>query len=270
MSTGDGPEPLPSLVLVHGLGSASSYWDNVLPTLRDQFDVHAPDLPGHGDGATAVPDSRAHPGALARTLVEQLEEAGIERPHLVGLSLGGWVVLEMAALGYGASVVALAPAGLWQVHAVGEDRKERTLRHALSPVRGVLPFLARLPHVKAAGLEPNTAHTDRVTQQQFVKAAVALAQARGYRAIDRAMVRDRFTDGARITAPVTVAFGDLDRVLPADRAQDLSELPVHAEVHVVESCGHAMTWDQPEACLSLISDTVARASREPESRAPAS
>jgi pimeloyl-ACP methyl ester carboxylesterase len=250
----------PDLVLVHGLGSAGSYWDNLLPYLEDSFTVHSPELPGHGPRSAPVPDGRAHPGALARTLVEQLESDGVEQPHLVGLSLGGWVVLEMAAVGYGASVVALAPAGLWQVGAIAQDRKERTLRHALSPVQAALPLLARFPPVVAAGLEPNVAHPERVSTEQFVHAATALAQAKGYRTIDRALVRDRFTEGSRIAVPVTVAFGDHDRVLPADRARDLSELPAHADVHVVESCGHAMTWDQPEACLGLIAMTVDRAS----------
>jgi pimeloyl-ACP methyl ester carboxylesterase len=255
----DGPGSRPDLVLVHGLGSAASYWDNIGPALAADFTLHTPNLPGHGPGAGPVPHGRAHPAAIARGMVEQFESDGIERPHLVGLSLGGWVVLEMAALGFGASVVALAPAGMWEVGVIGQDRRERAIRHPLGPMLGVMPYLARVGALRSLVLEPVLTHPERVSAKQFIDAATALAQARGYRALDRALVRDRFTDGRRITVPVTVAFGDNDHVLPPDVAQNFSELPAQADIETVASCGHAMTFDQPERCLELIARTVARA-----------
>lgn len=247
------------LVLVHGLGSAASYWDNVVGELEASFKVHAPHLPGHGPDAGPVPDSRAHPAALARTLIDQLGGQGVSHPHLVGISLGGWVVLEMAAQGYGASVTALAPAGLWQHGAIGADRFERLFRHALVPMMGLVPPVSHLAPVRALSLNPYMAHPDRVTRSQFLQAAWALAQARGYGALDRAAIHDRYVDRGRTTVPVTVTFGDRDRVLPFPRAQEVSELPPQAQVVRVASCGHAMTWDQPQACLTLIADTAARA-----------
>jgi pimeloyl-ACP methyl ester carboxylesterase len=247
------------LVLVHGLGSAASFWENVRPALDDRYLVVTPDLPGHGPGATSVPDDRAHPAALAETLIGELRAGGIERPHLVGISLGGWVVLEMAAQGFGRSALALAPAGLWQSGAMGQDWWARLVRQMVRPAMPLMPLLAQVGPARVLGLAPNVAHPGRVHPQQFLAAAKALVQARGYGPIDRALVHDRFRDGERITMPLTVAFGDHDHVLPADRAQDFAALPAHAEIHVVGSCGHAMTWDQPDRCLELIEATAARA-----------
>ena len=259
LAPGGAGRDLEQLVLVHGLGSASSFWDNVRSPLGARYRVVTPDLPGHGPGARPVPEDRAHPAALAATLVEELTAAGVTRPHLVGISLGGWVVLEMAAQGYGRSAVALAPAGLWQVGAIGQDWWARALRQLVRPATPLLGVLAHVPPARILGLAPNVQHPRRVSPQQFIAAAKALVQSRGYGALDRALVHDRFHDGERITMPVTVAFGDHDHVLPPARAQDFGVLPAHAEIHIVGSCGHAMTWDQPARCIELIDATAARA-----------
>jgi pimeloyl-ACP methyl ester carboxylesterase len=262
VSQSPAPEPggdRPDLVLVHGLGSASSYWDNIRARLDERYRVVAPDLPGHGPRARTVPEPEAHPAALAAALVDRLKEDGVTAPHLVGVSLGGWVALEMAAQGFGRSVLALAPAGLWQAGAVGEDWWARFVRIMVAPTAPLLPLFSRLAPARALGLSPNVRHPHRVSPSQFTAAAKALVQARGYAPIDRALVHDRFSGPERITVPVTVAFGDHDRVLPAGRAQDFGLLPAHAEVHIVGSCGHAMTWDQPDRCLELLEATTARA-----------
>ena len=248
-------------MLVHGLGSAASYWDNLVPLLEPRFEVHALALPGHGPQATRLTLEEAHPRQLAQALVRQLERQGVEAPHLVGLSLGGWVVLEMAALGVGASVVALAPAGLYRPGAViPHEHKELLAHHLFDGLRSFLPALTRLGVMRQLGLRANVANVDGVTDAQLLAAAVALADARGFAACDRAAVEHHFEAAEKVTVPVTVAFGDSDHVLPAPDYQERSLAPAGTEWVVVPDCGHAMTWDQPAACLELIDRTVARAS----------
>ncbi len=41
-------------------------------------------------------------------------EIGVERPHVAGNSLGGWVALEMAKADAAASLCLISPAGLWR------------------------------------------------------------------------------------------------------------------------------------------------------------
>jgi len=251
----------PHLVLLHGLGSAATYWDNIRPALDERYRVVAVDLPGHGPDARSLSGDEAHPKALAASVVADLEGLGVERPHAVGHSLGGWVALEMAVMGRVASVVALAPAGLWRAGAnIRLERDTTLLQHWLSLIDPALPVLTRLPFVKQLGLRPNVADASRVTDRQFLDAARALAQARGYAACDQAAVEHRFEGGRAVKVPTTVAFGDVDRILPPDSSQERSLIPSHAEWVDVASCGHAMTWDQPEICVRLIEETVQRAS----------
>lgn len=250
-------------MLVHGLGSAASYWDNIVPLLDQRFRVHTPDLPGHGPAARRLSADEAHPGRLARSVVDRLVADGVESAHLVGLSLGGWVVLEMAAQGYGASVVALAPAGLYRPGAVIRgEHKEALAHHLLDGLRPLLPALIRLGVVRQLGLRANVANADRVTDAQLLAAAVALADARAFAVCDRSAVEHHFEGAEKVRVPVTVAFGDRDQVLPAPDCQERSLVPARTEWVVVPNCGHAMTWDQPQVCLELIDRTVARAATE--------
>jgi len=103
----------PSLVLIHGLGSSRAAWDPVVPQLAERFDVIAPDLPGFGESEALGPGDEPHPGRLAAAVADLLDELHIDRPHLVGNSVGGWVSLELAALRPVSSVTLLSPAGLW-------------------------------------------------------------------------------------------------------------------------------------------------------------
>lgn len=252
----------PELVLVHGLGSAASFWDNIRPDLERRFRVHTPNLPGHGPAAERLSPAEAHPRELAGAMIRDLQRDGVKEPHLVGLSLGGWVVLEMAALGYGASVVALSPAGLYRQGAmIHGEHKEALAHHLLGPLRPFLPSLIHLNVVRQLGLRANVAHADRVSDTQLLAAAVALADARAFAVCDREAIEHRFEAGPKLRVPVTVAFGVDDRVLPAPDCQERSLVPAEAEWVTVPDCGHAISWDQPALCLELIERTVARTIR---------
>ena len=61
---------------------------------------------------------------LGAAVSEHCAALGIERPHLAGNSLGGWVALEIAAAGGAASVCAISPAGLWR-EPLGPRKRER-------------------------------------------------------------------------------------------------------------------------------------------------
>ena len=248
------------LVLVHGLGNDHTYWDNVVGDLGRTYQVHAVDLPGHGRHAARLGVPEASPRRLAATLIDELCAQGIERPHLVGLSLGGWVVLEMAEAGFGASVVALAPGGLWHEGPTTSGlRRENVTQALLRAFDPLLPALSRRPAVKRAALRGNVVDPDRVTSEQLLANARALARARGRSACFQAMRAARFQATGANQVPTAVAFGDHDEVLPPETCQELSLVPEGATTEIVSDCGHAMSWDQPDRCLALIDEVVARA-----------
>ena len=85
----------PALVLVHGLGSAGNIWNSLVPQLIEDFTVYAIDLPGHGQ-APLTEGEELDPRSLAQSIVDYIvTDMGVERMHVAGNSLGGWIALEM-------------------------------------------------------------------------------------------------------------------------------------------------------------------------------
>ena len=85
----------------------------MIPLLEGERDVHAVDMPGFGATPPLPEGEEATAANLARAVHEECAPHGVERPHVAGNSLGGWVALEMGRLGWAASVTTLSPTGLW-------------------------------------------------------------------------------------------------------------------------------------------------------------
>jgi len=83
------------VVLIHGHPFDRTLWEPQLAALRDDFRLLAPDLRGFGE-------SPVTPGSVtmreyAADIEHLLDDRGISRAAIVGLSMGGLVTMELAA-----------------------------------------------------------------------------------------------------------------------------------------------------------------------------
>jgi pimeloyl-ACP methyl ester carboxylesterase len=247
------------LLLVHGFTGEPRSWDPLVARLRDDFEVHAPATLGHA-GGPPVPELMDHPReAMADALEAELDRRGWDRAHLVGSSLGGQLVLELAARGRALSVVALAPAGGWTEQAAVERVGKLFLR-----TRRGLPVGRRFAHALAArpGLRKLALGT-MVTHPERVPPHVAEAMIRGAAdcAIFDALIAANQGDGWRrrdlgaIDVPVRVVWGTKDRVLPLRHASGhWREVLAEADWVEVEGAGHLPWLDEPERVAELVRD----------------
>jgi 3-oxoadipate enol-lactonase/4-carboxymuconolactone decarboxylase len=90
-----GPDDAAPVVLLGSLGSTHESWEPQLAALGRRFRVIACDLRGHG-GSPAPPGPYSLDD-LVDDVVLLLDELGLARAHVVGLSLGGMVALHLAA-----------------------------------------------------------------------------------------------------------------------------------------------------------------------------
>jgi pimeloyl-ACP methyl ester carboxylesterase len=87
----------PDLVLIHGLTGNIAVWRSVIgPTLSRKFSVLTYDLRGHGE--SDMPAFGYRTSDMAADLLALLDHLQIERPHLVGHSMGGTIALHFAGL----------------------------------------------------------------------------------------------------------------------------------------------------------------------------
>ena len=84
----------PPLLLIHGLGYARWGWEPVLDGLARSFDVILFD--NRGIGESDAPTGPYTTAQLAGDALQVLDEAGVERAHVLGTSLGGMVAQELA------------------------------------------------------------------------------------------------------------------------------------------------------------------------------
>jgi pimeloyl-ACP methyl ester carboxylesterase len=83
------------IIFIHGAGGSHLVWSQQVRAFAyDGFNVLAPDFPGHGESEGKPLDSA---GAMAAWIVAVMDKLDIANAHLVGHSLGGPIMLEIAA-----------------------------------------------------------------------------------------------------------------------------------------------------------------------------
>ena len=84
----------PQALLLHGTGSGSFSWRHLAPLLAERFEVHAPDLPGHGWTQTPAHQSLSLP-SVAAALDAWMKTRGIAPSLVVGHSAGAAIALRL-------------------------------------------------------------------------------------------------------------------------------------------------------------------------------
>jgi len=92
------------LVLVHGFLGSSKMWEPQVNFFKDRFRVITPDLPGFGKSNKVKSQNSIQ--SIANLLLDCLEEKKIDKFYLLGHSMGGMIVQEMAKK-YGNKIVKL-------------------------------------------------------------------------------------------------------------------------------------------------------------------
>ncbi len=204
--------------------------------------------PRSSDDATA-PFARADdvpvtPAELAEAIHAHLVALGVERPHVAGNSLGGWVALELALAGHVRSVTAIAPAGLW---AQPLRPSRATARRFARVLRPALPSLLRSERGRRAALGGTTAHPERIPYDAALQLVRAYAEAPGFAAANAGMRANRFAGLEHISAPLTLVWPEHDRLVGRPRS-----VPATAREFVLRDCGHMPTWDDPERVAEVL------------------
>ncbi|MFB6548647.1 alpha/beta fold hydrolase [Streptomyces sp. NPDC056405] len=243
------------LLLLHGIGHHRQAWDPVVDILATEREVVAVDLPGFGQ-SSALPHGLPHDLPTTNAVLGAFcAELGLDRPHVAGNSLGGLLALELGREKLVRSVTALSPAGFW-------TQAER--RYAFGVLMGMrrtarslpLPLVERLSRT-AVGRTALTstiyARPGRRSPGAVVAETLALAHAQGFSETLRAGRSVLFTDDVP-GVPVTVAWGDRDRLLlPRQGIRAKHAIP-RARLVRLPGCGHVPMNDDPALVARVLLD----------------
>lgn len=248
------------LVLLHGIGSRWQMWEPVLEALATEYEVLAVDLPGFG--ASPMPPPGTPPGAdaLTRLVAAFLGSVGFDWPHVAGNSLGGLIALELARRGIARSATAISPAGFASPAEMVFARGSLWL--AVRAARLAAPRADRLlvrPGIRRLAFRQVVEHPERISPADAAASLRALAGAPWFDETLPALRAREFSGGGEIAVPVTVAWGENDRLLlPRQARRAAADIP-HARMVMLRGCGHVPTYDDPGQVARAILGTAARA-----------
>ena len=245
------------LILLHGMGSASTAWNLITPELEKKFQVITFDLPGHGQSELDS-DQAMDPHSLAVLIRDQLDILEIPKAHLAGNSLGGWIALEFAAAfpERTLSVTCLAPAGLWLVPITHRTLVGTSARFMAHNTYKYADRLMKREWARKLGFFEVSPRWRELPRQTIVDATVAYGSSVGYFPAWDGMLKRRFDKPISPMIPVTIIFGDSDNTLPVQTSQERSLAPAHARWVTFSNAGHAIMWDRVEETVAEIIHTA--------------
>ena len=256
----------PVVVLVHGIASRASQWEQVLSLLGETCHVVAPDLLGHG--LSAKPRGDYSLGAHACGIRDLLAALGHDRVSLVGHSLGGGIAMQFAyQFPERVERLALVCSG-----GLGKEVSVFLRAATLPGADLVLPLLAsrwvrqgaaslgRLLHrarvTVPTGLEECLVGfgslSDRGTREAFVHTARSVLDPAGQR-VD---ARDRLYLAADL--PLFVVWGRKDAIIPVSHGEALARSVPGTTLEVFEQSGHFPHLTEPARLAEVLADWLRR------------
>ena len=252
------------LLLIHGFTDTAGTWRGLIPLLEPQHTVLAPTLTGHY-GGPPLPQGMGDPMvAMADGLERVLDDAGFEKAHIVGNSLGGFLAFEMASRGRALSVVGLSPAMGWETdQPPARTRRQFEMAHRAAPlIPKVAEKLARRPKLRKIALRDVVAHGDRLTPDAAYGLMIGSANCEIFDAylahVEAGDYRGKWPDDLGV--PVRIAWGARDRTLPHKTCTGwYRQVMPAAEWVDLADCGHLPHHDDPELVARTILEVTARA-----------
>ena len=251
------------LVLLHGFMSTWHQWRPVLADLVPHFEVIAPTLAGHY-GGPPYEEGESSLAAAGDAMERRLDELGVGRAHLVGNSMGGALVLELAKRGRALSVVGLAPGGGWAPDS-GEGvrlarlfARQRELARRFAPI---VPVVIRRPLLRRLALRDVMYHGELVPPADVIEMMRASLRCTVFPRVLDALCsgRARIEGLETVAAPTLVAWPRHDRMLPMSRhAHRFREEIPRVDFRILEGVGHVSMWDDPQLVAGLIRDFATR------------
>ncbi|OPZ99178.1 MAG: 4,5:9,10-diseco-3-hydroxy-5,9,17-trioxoandrosta-1(10),2-diene-4-oate hydrolase [Bacteroidetes bacterium ADurb.Bin408] len=222
----------PCIVLLHGFTEDASIWDNYTNTLKENFTVLTPDLPGHGLSETwETPHTMEKQAELLKNLLDNLN---IKTIVLIGHSMGGYVALAFAEA-YPQYLKGLC---LFHSSALADSPETLAVRDkTISIVRqNKFSFLSQfIPDLFA---QANRLLYEKEIQSLVAKAADMKPEG-VINAIEGMKIRpDRCHVLKSLQIPILFIAGKQDNRVPVEKLLAQMVLPTHTEALVLGNVGH--------------------------------
>ena len=241
---GDTGEGFP-LVLVHGFLGSSKMWEPQVNFFKKHFRVITPDLPGFGKSNKAKPHNNIQ--SIADLLLDCLEEEKIDKFYLLGHSMGGMIVQEMAKKA-GENISKLI---CYSTGPIGE-----------MPGRFETVDQSR-ENLKKKGLEitaTNIAKTWFIKGEdaKYFDICIEAGKQTSIEAVDNALIAFKNWNGVdtlkNIKNETLIVWGDQDKSYNLEQEQTLASNIERSKLVIFKDCAHNVHLEKPNQFNNTIKD----------------
>jgi pimeloyl-ACP methyl ester carboxylesterase len=225
------------LVLIHGFLGSSKMWEPQINFFKNNFRVITPDLPGFGKSNKAKSHNSIQ--SIANLLMDCLEEKKIDKFYLLGHSMGGMIVQEMAKK-YGNKIVKLicystGPRGEMPGRFESVDQSRENL--------------------KKKGLEitvKNIAKTWFVRKEnaKYFDICIEAGKQTSTKAADDALIAFKNWNGVdtlkNIKNETLIVWGDQDKSYNLEQIKTLEKSIKKSKLVIFKNCAHNVHLEQPD------------------------
>jgi 3-oxoadipate enol-lactonase len=234
----------PFVLFLHGIRGNRSNWGAQLAAFSRRYRAAAWDARGYGDSDDyAGPLQFEH---FSGDVLRVIEHFGMEKIHLVGLSMGGRIARNVA-LRFPERLKSLALVSTTPgFDALSPEGVKRFVTERRSP-----PTPEGVRRLLGSRAEPGAFET--------LWQSVLSVRDESYRkTLEASVAQDRAAPIEQIRVPTLVVAGDEDTVYPPELARDVARRIPGAELAMMPGAGHLVNLEQPGRFNGIVMDFIAR------------
>lgn len=232
----------PALLYLHGANGPNP-WTRFFDDLSERFEVIAPDHPGYGGSGDAP--WMENIGDLAFFYLDFLKALRLDKVHLVGHSMGGWLAAEIAVRSTHslASVTLASAAGLRVPGHNGVDI------FMLPPAELLGKHLYADPTLAQAALTELAAPKTPEQIDTLIRNRTTSAQLCWHPRLNNPQLA-RWLH--RIDVPAHLVWGDADHIIPPEHGRAYKKLMPDAKLSFIANAGHSPQVEKPDEMLAVM------------------
>ena len=234
-------------MLVHGFLGSSKMWKPQISFFKKKFRVIAPDLPGFGESKNIK--SHKSIKSIATLLINCLKEKKIDKYILLGHSMGGMIVQEMAK--------------------INGEKISKLVCYSTGPI-GEVPGRFETIEKSREKLKKNGLQTTayRIAQTWFIEEEKAkyfylcsdAANSISFKTVDDALIAMKNWNGLEnlksIKNETLILWGDKDKSYNFDQVDTLNKNIKNSQLKIFEGCSHNIHLEKPDDFNDTINEFI--------------
>jgi pimeloyl-ACP methyl ester carboxylesterase len=237
------------VVLLHPFPVHHEFWFPLAETLATRYRLILPDLRGHGH--SDVGEGPATMEKHAADIVRVMDDAGVGRAVLIGVSIGGYTIFELWR-NYRSRISALV---LCNTKAPADNAEARAAR--LQAADDVLDRDCGAESFFESMVQKVLSRTTQQNRPDLVEGVLRMMRQmspKDVAAVQRGMARrpDSVDTLKTINVPTLLITGDEDLMTGVREAELMHEHIAGSQMRVIPKAGHYSPWEQPEQAARLL------------------